>query len=145
MSKAKLFFVGIKGLIEDQAGSILLLKADVTKHRGNIEPYWDIPGGRIDEDEDSNVQITLKREILEETGVKQVENIKFLTAVISNHQIPLEGAKRAGLVLMVYKVMIPASSIIKISKEHVAYEWVSRAEAKKRLAHKYPKEFIDSL
>lgn len=34
MSQAKLFFVGIKALVEDSKGKILLLKADVTKHRG---------------------------------------------------------------------------------------------------------------
>lgn len=145
MSKAKLFFVGIKGLVEDKAGNVLLLKADVTKHRGNAEPYWDIPGGRIDEGETNGVATTLRREILEETGVAVVENIEFLTAVISNHQIPLEGDKKAGLVLMVYKVTIPEDSNIKISQEHVAYEWVTKAEAKKRLAHKYPKEFTDRL
>lgn len=145
MTKAKLFFVGIKGLVENKAGNVLLLKADVTKHRGNIEPYWDIPGGRIDEGETSDAAVTLRREILEETGVAKVENIEFLTAVISNHQIPLEGDKKAGLVLMVYKVTIPEGSEIKISREHVAYEWVSRAEAKEHLAHKYPEEFTESL
>lgn len=145
MANAKLFFVGIKGLVENAAGDILLLKADVTKHRGNVEPYWDIPGGRIDEDEKGNAQDTLKREIFEETGVEEVQGIKFVTTVISNHQIPLEGDKKAGLVLMVYKVKIPKDSDIKISREHVAYEWVNRAEAKKRLAHKYPREFTDSL
>jgi 8-oxo-dGTP pyrophosphatase MutT (NUDIX family) len=144
MAQAKLFFVGIKALIENPKGKILLLKADVTKHRGNIEPYWDIPGGRIDDGED-NVLETLKREVREETSVNEVTDHTFVTAVISNHQIPLEGDKKAGLVLMVYKVAIPEGSEIEISKEHVAYEWVSRAEAKQRLAHKYPKEFTDQL
>jgi 8-oxo-dGTP pyrophosphatase MutT (NUDIX family) len=145
MANAKLFFVGIKGFIEDSAGKILLLKADVTKYRGNVEPYWDIPGGRIDEDEADDVLGTLKREIREETGVAKIVEYEFLTAVISNHEIPLEGEKKAGLVLMVYKVKIPDNSKVVLSKEHVAYEWVSRAEAKKRLAHKYPQEFIDQL
>jgi 8-oxo-dGTP pyrophosphatase MutT (NUDIX family) len=144
MARAKLFFVGIKGLVENSNREILLLKADVTKHRGNIESYWDIPGGRIDDGEDK-VSETLKREIREETGVREIMNYEFVTAVISNHQIPLEGDIKAGLVLMVYKVTIPENSEIKLSEEHVAYEWVSRAEAKKRLAHKYPQEFTDQL
>jgi 8-oxo-dGTP pyrophosphatase MutT (NUDIX family) len=142
MSQAKLFFVGIKGLIEDGNGKILLLLADVTKHRGNIEPYWDIPGGRVDEGEGSALE-TLRREIFEETGISDVSKPVFSTAVISNHQIPLEGSKKAGLVLMVYVVEVPAGSKIIISAEHTAYEWVDKAEAKRRLAHKYPKEFTD--
>lgn len=144
MAKAKLFFVGIKALIEDDDGKLLVLKADVTKHRGNTTPYWDIPGGRIDEGED-DIVATLKREIEEETGVTEVLSVDFYTAVISNHQIPYEEGKTAGLVLMVYKARIPADAPIRISKEHVAYEWVDRREANERLSNKYPKEFTDQL
>lgn len=139
----KLFYVGIKALIEDSEGKLLLLKADVTKHRKNKEPYWDIPGGRIDEDENSLLE-TLKREIREETGINELLSHEFFTTVISNHQIP-EDDKLRGLVLMVYKVKIPVDSKIKMSKEHVAYEWVGREEAKKRLSNKYPKELTDRL
>ncbi|HVV66791.1 MAG TPA: NUDIX domain-containing protein [Candidatus Saccharimonadales bacterium] len=144
MSRAKLFFVGIKGLVQNDEGNILLLKADVTNHRGNVTPYWDIPGGRIDEGED-DVVATLEREIKEETGISGVKNLKFFTAVISNHEIPLEEQKKAGLVLMVYTVEVPDNSEIRLSKEHVACEWVDRTEAKKRLAHKYPEEFTSLL
>lgn len=144
MSQAKLFFVGIKGLVQNGDGKILLLKADVTTHRGNVTPYWDIPGGRIDEGED-DVITTLKREIREETGITDVKSSTFFTAVISNHEIPLEGSKKAGLVLMIYTVEVPTDSQVRLSEEHVAYEWVDRAEARKRLAHKYPKEFTDLL
>jgi 8-oxo-dGTP diphosphatase len=138
----KLFYVGVKGLIQNRQGKILLLKADATKHRKNKEPYWDIPGGRIDEDE--SVLDALKRELKEETGIEKIQNHSFFTTVISNHQIP-HGRQTIGLVLMIYVVKIPSDSVIKISKEHVAYEWVSRLEARKRLIHKYPKEFTDQL
>ena len=144
MAKTKLFFVGIKGLIENSEGEILLLQADVTKHRGVDKPYWDIPGGRIDEGEDDVVK-TLKREIKEETGIEKIKELAFFTAVISNHQIPLEHNKKAGLVLMVYRVSVPDDSEVILSKEHISHEWVSKAEAKKRLAHKYPEEFTGRL
>ncbi|HVX48043.1 MAG TPA: NUDIX hydrolase [Candidatus Saccharimonadales bacterium] len=139
----KLFYIGIKALIENKQGELLLFKADVSKHRKNKEPYWDIPGGRIDEDE-TDVLDTLKREIYEETGIKEVVSHEFFTAVISNHQIP-KGDKLYGLALMIYKVSIPEGSQIRMSQEHVAYEWVGRSEARKRLSHKYPKEFTDLL
>lgn len=143
MASEKLFFVGIKGLIENEEGKILLLLADVSKHRKNIEPYWDIPGGRIQKGND--VFTTLQREIEEETGVTDLINVDFLTAVVSNHEIPITDDEWGGLVLMVYKVIIPAGSTIVISEEHSEYAWVSKTEAKERLQHKYPKEFTDQF
>lgn len=144
MSRPKFFFVGVKGLVENADGKILLLKADITKHRGNITPYWDIPGGRIDEEEDDALK-TLQREIREETGISAIAKPMFFTAVISNHEIPLEDSRKAGLVLMVYTIEVPAGSRVTLSKEHVAYEWVDKKEAKKRLTHKYPAEFTGLL
>jgi hypothetical protein len=63
---------------------------------------------------------------------------------VSNHEIPFD-ERLLGLALMIYKVKVPQGSKVSLSEEHVAYEWVDRAEAKKRLAHKYPKEFTDQL
>jgi len=142
MANEKLFYIGVKGLIENKEGRILLLKADVSKHRKNREPYWDIPGGRISEGQ--TVIQTLRREIEEETGITELEGYEFFTAVVSNHEIPFD-ERLLGLALMIYKVKVPQGSKVSLSEEHVAYEWVDRAEAKKRLAHKYPKEFTDQL
>jgi 8-oxo-dGTP pyrophosphatase MutT (NUDIX family) len=142
MAREKLFFVGVKGLVENERGELLLLLADVSTFRKNTEPYWDIPGGRIKEG-DSALE-TLTREIEEETGLKAT-GPQFITAVISNHEIPLDDGGSAGLVLMVYKVAVPATEKIEISEEHERYEWVDLASAKQRLQHKYPKEFTDRL
>jgi 8-oxo-dGTP diphosphatase len=139
----KLFYVGVKGLIRNDKGEYLLLHADVTKFRKNISPYWDIPGGRIKEG-DSVIE-TLQREILEETGIT-ASSPEFLTAVVSNHEIPYgDDDKLAGLVLMVYSVQIPSDAKINISEEHTEYAWFSLADAKEKLAHKYPPEFIAQL
>lgn len=143
MAKEKLFFVGIKGLIEDEQGRILLLLADVSTHRKNVEPYWDIPGGRVKEG--SSVEETLQREIAEETGVTEIIDPQFLTAVVSNHEVPTDDGYLAGLILMVYRVKIPAGSTITISEEHSEYAWFTRAEAAEKLAHKYPPEFTISI
>lgn len=141
---AQLFYIGVKGLIENEQGQILLLLADVTTHRKNTEPYWDIPGGRIEEG--GNLLDTLKREIQEETGITElVAEPEQVTALISNHMVPTDSGKDAGLALVVYKVMIPASAEIKLSDEHETYEWVDKAEAASRLSNKYPKAFTDAL
>lgn len=141
MANEKLFHVGIKALIENGRGEVLLLKAPVWE-KGNIKAHWDIPGGRIQEGQ--SIEATLNREIEEETGVKKIEYSEFFTAIISNHQIPHKDIM-LGLVLMVYKVRIPKNSKIKLSEEHTDYEWASKKEAVKRLSYKYPPEFTDLL
>lgn len=143
MAVEKLFHVGVKALIYDAEGRLLILLANVATHSKNTEPYWDIPGGRIQQGDD--ILTTLKREILEETGVATTSAAQFVTAVISRHEIPLGGGRLVGLVLMIYKVTIGPASQIAISDEHAAYEWVSPAEAAQRLSNKYPAEFTNSL
>jgi hypothetical protein len=46
---------------------------------------------------------------------------------------------------MVYQVEVPAGSKVVLSDEHAAYEWVSKKEAAKRLAQKYPVDFTRLL
>lgn len=140
MASEKLFYVGIKGLIENSQGKLLLLQASARNHVKNTENYWDIPGGRIEEGQ--SVLETLQREIQEETGITKIKNPKFFTAVISNHEIPFDN-KFAGLVLMIYKVKISENSKINLSPEHITYEWVDKKEAAKRL--RYPEEFTAKL
>jgi 8-oxo-dGTP pyrophosphatase MutT (NUDIX family) len=139
--KEKLFHVGVKALIEDEQGRVLLLKAPAWE-KGNIEAHWDIPGGRIQEGGD--VADTLEREIKEETGINRLESSKFITAVISNHQIKFED-QMLGLVLMIYEVKVPSGCNVTLSHEHTAFEWVSKKEAAERLSEKYPPEFTEKL
>lgn len=143
MTEEKKFHVGVKGMVENNKGQVLLMKQDVRNHSLPTSEYWDFPGGRMEENE--TVLETLYREIEEETGIKDVRDPQFVTAVISNHVIKLKNGEIVGLVLMVYDVKIAPDASIKLSHEHLDYEWVSKAEAKKRLAHKYPKEFTDRL
>lgn len=144
MSLPKLFFVGIKGLIRNQKGEILLLLANVTGFRDGVEPYWDLPGGRIEEGDDE--LRTLRKEIQEETGVTELGDVEYLHSVISSHNIPIkDGERMAGLVLRIWQVEIADDSEIKISDEHTNYEWVSPKEAASRLENKYPAGFCEFI
>jgi 8-oxo-dGTP diphosphatase len=142
MAKEKLFQVGVKALIENRSGMVLLFKAPGWA-KNNTPPHWDIPGGRIQEGQ--NALTTLKREVAEETGITKISGISFLTAVVSNHEVVLDNDKKAGLLLMIYKVTIPEKTKIIISDEHIGAEWIDKKEAAKRLAVKYPSEFTKSL
>lgn len=141
MSKEKLFHVGIKALIENEERKVLLLFAPGWE-RAKTKPHWDIPGGRIQEG--GSAEETLKREVEKETGIKNIQSQEFLSAVVSNHQIPFED-KILGLVLMVYKVKVPVTNKIILSHEHTDFEWVDKKEAAKRLADKYPPDFTKLL
>lgn len=137
------FHVGVKALITNNDGQILLMHEDGSTHRKPMPNYWDLPGGRMQENE--QVLDTLQREVKEETGIGTLSDVSFVTAVISNHRIPLADGTVVGLVLMVYKVLIPDDATITLSDEHIGYEWVSVAETKIRLMNKYPVEFTDAL
>lgn len=140
MANEKKFHVGIKVLIENPDGQVLLMKTMAWKPN---PAHWDIPGGRIQEGQ--TVDDTMAREVEEETGVTDITNPQFFTAVISNIEIPLKDGEVVGLVLMIYKATIPSDSHIQLSEEHTDYEWVSKVEAAERLSFKYPKEFTEKL
>ena len=57
------FQIGVKGLIRNQAGAILMVKFS---RRGPKLAYWDLPGGRINPGE--TLLDSLKRGVSEEIG-----------------------------------------------------------------------------
>ncbi len=135
----KLFQVGIKALVTDGEGRVLLLKAA----KGFHEAHWDLPGGRIEDTQ--TAQEALRREVEEELGIKDIENGELFSACISNFELTFDDIGTVGLVLMAYTVELPKGAVIKLSDEHTDYEWVTRSEAAKRLTIKYPREFTDAL
>lgn len=65
MDSSKFFSVGLKALILNPAGKMLLIK----RSKGNtLSDMWDIPGGRIQFGE--SLREALQREIQEETGME---------------------------------------------------------------------------
>lgn len=144
MSEIKKFHVGVKAIIENDNSEILLLKVNTDKFEdSNKMTYWDIPGGRIEVGETA-IQ-TLKREVFEEIGTKQISSIKFLSATISNIEIPISRRESVGLLLMVYQLRIPDDTKIILSSEHTKYQWADLDLAKELLAHKYSAEFTELL
>ena len=144
MAKEKLFQVGVKALIENDKGEILIFRADTSyDHIGDVDTYWDIAGGRIKEGQ--TIESTLQREVEEETGISKIVASEFFTAVVSKHEIPFKDGVMSGLVLMIYKVKVPQNSKIVLSPEHDKYEWVDKKLAAKRLANKYPPEFTSLI
>lgn len=137
------FHLGIKAIIRNKQGEILLLKTNPAKLRGYAgDPYWDIPGGRIHKE--SSVEETLKRELGEETGITEIMSMEPFTMVLSTMRIPTDNGS-VGLILASYLCEIGNSPEIKISDEHIEAKWFAPKEAAKLLEFKYPKEFVEKL
>jgi mutator protein MutT len=135
----KLFQVGVKALVANTEGKILLLKAA----KGFHDAHWDLPGGRIEDAQ--TPEEALLREIEEEIGVTEVSSIEFHSGCISNFELKFDDIGAVGLVLMAYEVKLPPKFQIELSDEHTDYEWVERSELPERLKVKYPAEFTSGL
>ena len=118
----KLFNVGIKGVIVKD-GKVLLLRANAAKERRDM---WEMPGGRIDQDE--TIKQTLTRELEEEVpNIKNVEIGELLDVFQTNW----ETSNGVGLILVFYKVSADFDGELTISDEHVDIRWCDQAEALK--------------
>src|SRR5690349_19422296 len=125
----RLFQIGIKGLITDDAGKILLVKLPAWKDRPSC---WDLPGGRMDEGEDFHQ--TLARELREEIDCEYVGEPEFVKVVVSNVTVPLEDME-VGLVLMAYHVSLAPGSVITLNDYETDYDWFDPAAAAKELEY----------
>lgn len=76
------FHLGIKALIVNSENKILLLKVNPLALKNQVQPYWDIPGGRIEKG--STVEKTLEREVAEETGIQKFEIENEIGMTLSN-------------------------------------------------------------
>lgn len=105
-TKHKLFKVNQNAIITNEEGSVLILK-----RAGG----WGLPGGRLEDD--NTPQEGLVREILEETGIKGVENVQIVSADLSD-------TKETYLVYFLCRVS--GLQKITLSNEHQEYVWVTK-------------------
>jgi len=136
------FHLGVKALIRNPAGQILLLKVNTEKLTNTSRAYWDIPGGRIQRG--STIEDTLKREVAEEIGIEKINNIKPLSMVLSNIRIPIKPLD-VGLVLAIYTCEIDTESKLQLSDEQTEAKWFDPLEAAQLLEVKYPPSFTREL
>jgi len=106
--------VGVKGIIYIN-DSCLVLK----KKTPELE-YWDIPGGRIDDNE--TLEETLTRELSEE-----LPSLQSLTVggVLGAYRLSKDIADGKALVLIFYSVKAEPFEVI-LSDEHSDFKWVTR-------------------
>lgn len=129
----QLFQIGIKAIIRNDENQILLLKN---------KDYWDIPGGRIDQSED--IETTLLRELNEEIGVNHIAQKQLWDVVKSVKQLPY-GNMMTSLMLIIYRVQLPADQIPHPCEPGTTLHWVGPEEAADRLKNKYPDSFCQAV
>lgn len=126
--------VGVKLIIRNNAGEILLLK-----RRGydGLDGTWDIPGGRIDASED--LMTALRREVREEIGAP----ITGQPAIIKAQDIFPTG-KDLHVVRLTY---LPQENIadITLSEEHSEFRFSTLDETADMTLEPLLKEAILSL
>jgi mutator protein MutT len=135
----QLFQIGIKGLIRNEKGEILMV---YIPEWGHNPPHWDLPGGRMDPGE--TFLQTLKRELEEEIGVSYAGDPKQLAAVLTSITIPV-GDQLLPLVFVIYEVQLPADYQIKLDPNSAEeeYQWFAPAEAAEKMGVKFTADFCD--
>ncbi len=106
--------VGIKGIV--CVGDACL----VLESGSGALAYWDVPGGRIDDDE--SLSETLSRELREELpSIKEFS----IGEVLGAYRLPKNIVDNRGLVLIFYKVDAENFDVT-LSNEHAGYRWVTK-------------------
>ncbi|MBT9133209.1 MAG: putative mutator protein MutT4 [Firmicutes bacterium] len=99
--------------------------------------YLDLPKGHIEKGE--NELDAAKREVEEETGLKDIEFTKDFKETI-RYFFKAEG--KTILKLVTFYLVKTNEKEVKISREHIGYKWLPYKEAIKQLTFKNAKEVL---
>lgn len=139
MQQEECFHIGVKALISNSEGKVLLLEKRPTSR---LKQSWDIPGGRMQQGE--TFEAALCREVYEETGLQSLSDISFLTMVMTETRIPVPHGEVA-LVLALYQCTLLIPEPVTISHEHLRFDWFERTSLGPLLAPFFPSELIAHL
>ena len=115
----------------------LLLHYPGVSHRSKKD-YWDFPKGHIEKGE-TEIE-ALRREIFEETGIKDIQILEGFKKTIK-YFFRWQG--KTILKFVVFYLAKTEEEEVKISFEHIGFEWLSFEEALNCLTHKTAKEVLE--
>lgn len=117
MAERQSFYIGIKGLIQNDIGRVLILK-DVGSGK------WELPGGRLDEGQ--SIEEAFRREIEDEE--LPGSDVKRLGKVVHTAQgdFVVEDNHKLFLVFHLADVVLPETIIL--SDEHSDSAWVDPSD-----------------
>jgi 8-oxo-dGTP diphosphatase len=120
--------VGVKGIVK-VADKCLVLKKGTGENA-----YWDIPDGRIDDDE--TLEETLSRELSEE--LPGIINYK-VGSVLGAYRLSKDIDDNKALVLIFFSVDAEDFEV-KLSSEHSSFRWVNKENVSELLETNIPIE-----
>ena len=91
--------------------------------------YWDYPKGHLEKGESD--EVAARRELLEETGIGEVELVPGFTHEISYFYRSKRGLMRKSVVFFLGRVS--SSTVVQLSDEHVGFEWLPYEAAMQRV------------
>ena len=106
---------------------------------GNRRPhhYWDFPKGHVEKGE-SAIE-TARREIGEETGLK---NLRFIQGFREWIKYFFRYKNQTIFKIVTFYLVEAKEKKVKISPEHIGYEWLSYQDALKRLTFQSAKDIL---
>jgi len=99
--------------------------------------YWDFPKGNIEKGE--KIEETAKREIKEETGI---EDIKFIEGFKDWIKYFFKVKDKNIFKIVTFLLAETKEKKVKISWEHIGFEWLPYERASERLTFKNTKEIL---
>jgi bis(5'-nucleosidyl)-tetraphosphatase len=121
---------------EDNEIYYLLLYYPSVSHRAK-KNYWDFPKGHIEKGE--NILKTVRREVFEETGLKNIKLIKGFKETIKYF---FKAQNKTIFKIVIFFLAETRTKIIKISHEHLEFRWLPYEKAFKSLSFKNAKEVL---
>ena len=113
MSKRQPYYVGIKGIIKNSEGDVLILRDSSTGK-------WEAPGGRMDADQ--TIEEAFSREIGEEVEGAVLQSLGNVFYVAQGGFTVEDEHK---LLLLFYETIVDMPLKIKLSFEHTDFAWVN--------------------
>ncbi len=101
------------------------------------EGHWDFPKGHVEKGE--NDQETIRRETFEETGIKDLEFVKGFRERIEYFY------RRDGKTMhkeVFFYLASTGSAEVKLSFEHIGYEWLGYEDAVGRLTYENARQVL---
>jgi ADP-ribose pyrophosphatase YjhB (NUDIX family) len=124
------------GVVTNNEGKVL-----VVSQRGTS---WSLPKGHIDPGEDALV--AARREIYEESGIRDLEFIREL-GTYERHRIGVNGGEDRSewKVITMFLFRTSEKSLKPVDPDNPEARWVDKSKVRQLLTHERDKEFFDGV
>ncbi len=125
--------------IEKSAGAVIFRKDGEIKYLLLLYQagHWDLPKGHVEKGE--TLEDTVKREVKEETGL---EDMKIVSGFKETIKYFFKWEGKNILKFVTFFLAETDASEVRISQEHIGFEWLPYNEAVKRVTFKNAKEIL---